>query len=314
MPFPPLQEQRRIAAKFDALMSLCDEVEAAQQKRDRRRDQLVAATLHGLNNGEVSAESGEGMSFQETSRFCFDHLPRLTTRPEQIEQLRQTILNIAVRGKLSPGTWPDSAEPLSAVAELQNGYAFKSEWFESCGVRLLRNVNMGHGILCWDDLACVPRTKAIEFSRFELQEGDVVLSLDRPFITTGTKVARVRKQDLPALLLQRVGRFVFDRALLDPDYLFLWLTSPHFSSQIDPGRSNGVPHVSSKQVEAAEIFVPQIEEQRRVVAKVKELLEVCDELETTLRQTGNMRRALLEATLQQALGQTAISRAAGGDA
>jgi hypothetical protein len=43
---------------------------------------------------------------------------------------------------------------------------------------------------------------------------------------------------------------------IDPDYLFLWVHSPQFSEQIDPGRSNGVPHISSKQVEAALIFIP----------------------------------------------------------
>jgi type I restriction enzyme S subunit len=70
-----------------------------------------------------------------------------------------------------------------------------------------------------------------------LNEGDVVLSLDRPFIVTGTKVARVTARDLPALLLQRVGRFN-PCPELHPDYLFLWSNSPHFSDQINPGRSN----------------------------------------------------------------------------
>jgi type I restriction enzyme S subunit len=39
-----------------------------------------------------------------------------------------------------------------------------------------------------------------------------------------------------------------------------------FRRQIDPGRSNGVPHISSKQVEAAEIVIPPLDEQRRMVA------------------------------------------------
>ena len=79
-----------------------------------------------------------------------------------------------------------------------------------------------------------------------------MLSLDRPFIATGTKVARVRAEDLPALLLQRVARFVVGKTL-HPEFLFLWIRSPSFSDQIDPGRSNGVPHVSSKQIEAAAV-------------------------------------------------------------
>ncbi|MFA5026566.1 MAG: restriction endonuclease subunit S, partial [Candidatus Methylomirabilota bacterium] len=110
---PPLAEQYRIVAKVDELMALCDELEAAQAKRERRRDRLVAATLHGMNNGDASAEPGARSSFEDTARFYFNHLPRLTTRPDHIHQLRQTILNLAVRGKLVPQDLRD--EPASKI-------------------------------------------------------------------------------------------------------------------------------------------------------------------------------------------------------
>ena len=83
-------------------MALCDKLEAAQAKREKRRDRLVAATLHGLNNGDASPAPGTRPTFKDSARFYLNHLPRLTTRPEHIHQLRQTILNLAVRGKLVP--------------------------------------------------------------------------------------------------------------------------------------------------------------------------------------------------------------------
>ena len=117
-PLPPLAEQHRIVAKVDELMALCDELEAAQAKRERRRDRLVAATLHGLNNGDASPEAGARPTFEESARFYFNHLPRLTTRPEHIHQLRQTILNLAVRGKLVPQDPKD--EPAdSLIAQIE---------------------------------------------------------------------------------------------------------------------------------------------------------------------------------------------------
>jgi len=112
-PLPPLAEQHRIVAKVDELMALCDELEAAQAKREKRRDRLVAATLHGLNNGGDSSEPGAHPTFEESARFYFNHLPRLTTRPEHIHQLRQTILNLAVRGRLVPQVPAD--EPASEL-------------------------------------------------------------------------------------------------------------------------------------------------------------------------------------------------------
>ncbi|MBN9354607.1 MAG: restriction endonuclease subunit S, partial [Hyphomicrobium denitrificans] len=177
----------------------------------------------------------------------------------------------------------------------------KSSWFSKAGVRLLRNANIGHSEIRWNDVVHLPEDRLPEFERFRLNEGDIVLTLDRPFIVTGTKVARISADDLPSLLLQRVGRFVETSSGLDDDYLFLWINSPHFNDQIDPGRSNGVPHISSKQVEAAKIFVPPLAEQHRIVAKVDELMALCDALEASLTATAATRRRLLVALLAEAL-------------
>ena len=91
---PPLTEQHRIVAKVAELLALCDRLEAAQTEREARCDRLAAASLHRLNNG-ANAEA-----FREHAHFYLNRLPRLTTRFEHIAQLRQTILELAVRGRL----------------------------------------------------------------------------------------------------------------------------------------------------------------------------------------------------------------------
>jgi type I restriction enzyme S subunit len=293
VPLPPLAEQHRIVAKVDELMALCDRLEAARRGREAVRDRLAAASLARLNAPDPE-------TFQADARFALDALPALTTRPDQIKQLRQTILNLAVRGKLG-GNTQGNFKPVGEYRTLQNGYAFKSEWFTKQGVRLLRNANIGHGKIRWDETVFFPPERIKEFERFLLNEGDIVLTLDRPFIITGTKVARVTAGDIPALLLQRVGRFIEVASGLSDDYLFMWINSPHFNEQIDPGRSNGVPHISSKQVEAAEIFLPRLAEQHRIVAKVDELMELCDYLEASLATADETRRRLLDALLADAL-------------
>jgi type I restriction enzyme, S subunit len=314
LPLPPLAEQHRIVAKVDELMALCDQLEAAQQEREHRRDRLAAASLQRLNQPTEAnpatdqtkpaeaREQAQREQQKDHARFHLQNLNRLTTRPEHIKAMRQTILNLAVRGFLSENRdWASQPQQLRTVATLQNGYAFKSEWFAKSGIRLLRNTNVSHGVIRWDDLACLSELQSAEYERFRLLEGDIVLSLDRPFIATGTKVARVRAKDLPCLLLQRVGRFQLNSRLIATDYLFLLIESPQFTDQIDPGRSNGVPHISSKQVESAEIFLPPLAEQHRIVAKVDELMALCDQLEARLTQSQNDSRRLLEAVLEAAL-------------
>jgi len=100
LPLPPLAEQHRIVAKVDELMALCDQLEAARAQREATRDRLAAASLAHLNTPNPR-------TFPADARFALDALPALTTRPDQIKQLRQTILNLAVRGKLVP---QDSAD------------------------------------------------------------------------------------------------------------------------------------------------------------------------------------------------------------
>jgi type I restriction enzyme S subunit len=170
VPLSPLAEQHRIVAKVDALMALCDQLQAAQTEREQSRDRLVAASLHRIGNTTQSRHSGRdcrtnppgadlhppkgcragqpgmnpehrdvnlsddplfrfgsehqsaevmeakpvyvpvnripaipaGMMVTDSTAFILQLLPRITTRPAHIKQLRQTILNLAVRGKLVP--------------------------------------------------------------------------------------------------------------------------------------------------------------------------------------------------------------------
>lgn len=109
-PLPPLAEQHRIVAKVDELMALCDRLEEARKTREEVRDKLTAASLARLTAPETTAED-----FPTHAAFTLKALPALTTRPDQIKTLRQTILNLAVRGKLVEQDPAD--EPASKMLE-----------------------------------------------------------------------------------------------------------------------------------------------------------------------------------------------------
>ena len=113
IPLPPLAEQRRIVAKVDELMALCDRIAAARTEREATRDQLSAASLVRLD-----APDPNPVVFQNHAAFALENLVPLTTRTDQIKALRQTILNLAVRGKLveqDPNDDP-AAELLKRIA------------------------------------------------------------------------------------------------------------------------------------------------------------------------------------------------------
>lgn len=198
-------------------------------------------------------------------------------------------------------TFPSAVDRrVGDYARVQSGYAFKSHWFTEKGIRLVRNVNVGHGEIEWTQTVHVPTERREEFARFDLREGDILITLDRPIISTGVKVARVRKGDLPSLLLQRVGRLQLKSDDVLPEYLFAWLQSPHFVSAIDPGRSNGVPHISPRDIERIPFAAPRLSEQRRIVAYLDALSAKVQALKTLQQSTAVELDALLPSILDQA--------------
>ena len=114
IPLPPLAEQRRIVAKVDELTALCDQLEAARADRETTRDRLMAASLARLD-----APDPDPATFRVHAVFALDNLAPLTACPDQVKAVRQTILNLAVRGKLVEQDQTDepASELLKRIAE-----------------------------------------------------------------------------------------------------------------------------------------------------------------------------------------------------
>jgi type I restriction enzyme, S subunit len=116
-PIPPLAEQKRIVAKVDELMALCDELESKQQAVRTKQIALNRASLHALAepNGTSLATAWHRVRDQ------FDHL---YTSPKTVNELRQTILQLAVMGRLLPQDPNDESAGvlLRQRFELPEGY------------------------------------------------------------------------------------------------------------------------------------------------------------------------------------------------
>ena len=225
-----------------------------------------------------------------------DLMRRADARASSVRELRARAVNEPY--DRPPSHWPRRS--IETVARLQTGYAFRSEWFTGAGIRLLRNANVGHGVIDWTNLALLPKELAPSYTPFRLAEGDIVLSLDRPIIASGIKVARLTAADVPSLLLQRVAR-IFPGADMDADYLYHFLLTRQFASAISAhDQSLGVPHVSPRQVGSVLLPFPPIAEQRRVAAELRERLAAIDAMERAIRVEQAAIDALPAALLRRA--------------
>lgn len=195
-------------------------------------------------------------------------------------------------------------EPIGSAAKLQSGFAFKSDTFKTAGVRLLRNANILPGRVYWDDAVCLSEEDSKKHQSYVLKDGDVLISLDRPIISSGIKVARVGSDDLPALLVQRVGRFLIDPYKLDANYLYACLQTDIFISEISGhDQSLGVPHISPSQVESVEIPLPDVAVQRELSKRVNEVTSLWQTAAAAIQVQLNDLSRLPKAILAEAFNQ-----------
>jgi type I restriction enzyme S subunit len=254
-PFPPLAEQHRIVAKIDQLMARCDELE---KLRSDRTHALITVHTTAIARLLTAKDSDD---FSTAWHFITQHFGGLYSVKATVAELRKTILQLAVMGKLVPQDPNDepasellkaielekqrlvkegkikSSKPLPEILHdklpyqlplswewvrlgnittLQNGFAFKSENYISQGIKLIRNVNIGHGSVDHKNIAYYPDSEWGKFKDFELSQGDILISLDRPIISTGLKIAVLKENDVPSLLVQRVGRIEVEFLRVNP--------------------------------------------------------------------------------------------------
>jgi len=107
VPVPPLEEQSRIVAKVDELMALCDQLEQQQTHSIAAHQTLVESLLGTLTRVESQQE------FSAAWTRIASHFDTLFTTEASIDQLKQTILQLAVMGKLVPQDLSD--EPVNVL-------------------------------------------------------------------------------------------------------------------------------------------------------------------------------------------------------
>jgi type I restriction enzyme S subunit len=313
-------------------MDLCDRLEAARASREAARDRLTASSLARLNAPDPE-------TFQADARFALDALPALTTRPDQIKALRQTILNLAVRGRLVKQYPKDEParlllrriamekghvrSPLVEIDRDSAPYLLPETWTWAA---------LGQLILSGPQNGISPKPT---------NRGDAPRAITLTATTSGVfNPAHFKRVEanIPSnsdfwlrdgdLLFQRgntreyVGMAAVYRGhpntFLFPDLMMKVRVSEHINLQfahlasISPparaflsanasGAQATMPKINQTTLVSLPIPLPPLAEQNRIVAKVDELMVLCDRLEASLTATAATRRRLLDALLAEAL-------------
>lgn len=331
VPILPPAVQERVAE----LMTVCDQLEAAQQERELRQDGLAASVLQRLNR-PVEADSPEIR--REHARFFLQQISHLTSSPKHIRALRKSILTLAVGGRLVQQDAHD--ESVSALLErvlsdidryrVENGAPsasiepVKSEpmpfslpvgWIwtrlasvcrvitdgdhlpppkSDDGVAFLTIGNISSGQLDFSNCRYVPRDYFEKIATYRRPEiGDLLYtvvgaSYGRPVLVDTTTEFCVQRHI--AIMKPALG--------MSARYMHLLMKSPFVYAQATSCLTGTAqPTVPLRPLRNFLVPLPPLEEQDRIVAKVDELMTMCDQLETLIATARKDSQQLLESLL-----------------
>jgi type I restriction enzyme S subunit len=229
---------------------------------------------HALKRIQLPGDLGYSRHFKYLKR-SFLHLPPLDEqrqiasvldKMESIRQKRERLISgldrlaesifIELFSDLSNPNWKDVE--LKDVADICTGYAFRSESYSSANesVKLCRGANVLPKQMDWTDLARWPsnRIEGEIPQEYKLFPGDIVMAMDRPWISSGFKIAQISQEDCPCLLVQRVARL---RGVggVPNSFLFWMLNLPAFTRHCRPTETT-IPHISPKEIRAFKFRLP----------------------------------------------------------
>lgn len=190
-------------------------------------------------------------------------------------------------------------ERLGNVCEIVRGITFpatKKQTIQSSGaVACLRTSNVQSEI-DWGDLIYVDK-EFIGRSDQWVQKGDTMISMANSYELVG-KVALVREVKQPATF----GGFIaaIRPHVLEPEYLYLVLRSPYMQAKMraTASQTTNIANISLGGMRPIPTPIPPKEEQSRIVAKVDELMALCDRLEAQQQERRTLQNALRQSTLQ----------------
>lgn len=163
--------------------------------------------------------------------------------------------------------------PLRSVADILNGYAFKSKKYSESGIRVVRISDVQKGQMSQKDLKFYPFAAKSEIERYMLSVGDLVMSL------TGNcgRVAMLSDDDLPAALNQRVACLRADGTVVLTRYLFHYFDQVSFEREaMGSATGGGQKNMSTNWLGQYPVPIPCPEDPEKSLAIQAEIVRILD--------------------------------------
>jgi type I restriction enzyme, S subunit len=330
---PSEAEQHRIVAKVDELMALCDRLEAEQADADAAHARIIETLLGTLTQ---SADADElAANWQRLA----EHFDSLFVTDAGIDALKQTVLQLAVTGKLvqqNADEEPASSWLIPTASPIKKGkqqplllsdaerakacpFGWKQAAIEEfCDVQgglqktphrrpvlhhfpYLRVANVQRNSINLDSLERFELTTA-EVERWQLLKGDLLVVEGNGSETEIGRCAVWDGQMSPCVYQNHLIR-VRPNDLSVVPFLQLYLNSPTGMATMKrlAITTSGLYNLSVGKIRGVSVLLPPLAEQHRIVTKVDELMALCDRLKADLVDARSRQARLADTLIDAAL-------------
>ncbi|NQV28717.1 MAG: restriction endonuclease subunit S [Rhodopirellula sp.] len=334
IPLPPLEEQKRIVAKVDVLMGLCDRLESQLAERatlipilsranhDRFAQDPTEAHLRAIFHepGAASADdirntvrqlavTGRLVSRWEPRDDAKDLVKKIHNERSRLEELGTIKRTSSIAGVVASDALPAIPKHwqwtrLSNItAKIGSGSTPRggSKVYVTEGIPFLRSQNIWNDGIRLDDVVCINPETHERMGGTQVEANDVLLNI------TGASLGRCALVS-GELGAANVSQHVTIIRPLIPElrtFIHLCLLSP-FGQTMIWDRQVGMARegLSKKVLEQFEIPLPPMDEQGRIVSRARELLNLCDNLERLWKDC----RAVAEAFVNCAVREMTASK------
>jgi type I restriction enzyme S subunit len=237
----------------------------------------------------------------------FDNISILIKSESSIDDLRNFILTIAVNGTLSktkPELWRKST--LGEEVDIIRGITFPSSAKHREPAQglivCLRTTNVQDEV-DWSDLLYVPESYVKTESQL-IEMNDILISMANSRELVG-KVSLVKRSDIRCTL----GGFIASircKPNVLPEFLMILLRVPTIRAKLidSSTQTTNIANISLGRLRPLEIRLPSLDEQSKIISKVAQLFDICDQLERALR----VKHSLSTATRKSAVEAISVAQ------
>jgi type I restriction enzyme S subunit len=329
IPLPPLPEQHRIVARIDQLMACCDALEKLRKEREEKRLAVHAAAIKQL----LDAPDGSAWDFIQK------HFGELYTVKENVAELRKAILQLAVMGRLVPQdpNDPPASELLKEIEaekqrlvkagkikkpkllppikpeevpyELPQGW----EWVRLGEIVSLLGDGI-HGTPTYDEtgeyffingnnlsdgvIEIKENTKRVSITEYEKRKKELT---DRTVLVSinGT-IGNVAFYGGEPVMLGKSACYLNLFTQIEKHYIKKLINSSYFLEYaFKSATGSTIKNVSLKAMREFCIPLPPLPEQHRIVARIDQLMALCDILDQQIDAATEKQTELLNAVMAQ---------------